>query len=258
MSNSPRLVAIVLLAVVLAGASVFPHEALAQGLRGPEHGGLGPQPGRAGIGIGVPPSSPLPYGVRPSGIYPPLGHYGPYGPGSPFGPARPFHYRPGDDIRLYQWYREQLDWPDRYGINPLHQDDVYNHLRRSRPTPAPPPLQPGSLPTAAAPPRRSTGAAEPQIAAEAVTAQLRDSAERLDRSLVRRGEQAAAWRAALAPQKIIHNIAAGNDPRQLGGLLLAYDRVLANSEPRWLMRADGFVQTRHWLRQYIEIAPQRP
>lgn len=250
MSRSPRPSAVLLLAVVLAGLSVFTPEALAQGLRGSERDGLGTQRGRADIGIGVPPSSPLPYGVRPSGIFPPLGYRGPYGPGSPFGPARPFHYRPGDYQRLYQWYRQDLDRPDRYGINPLHQNDVYNHLRGSQPAPVTP-LLPGNAPGAVAPPPRSAGTAEQPIPAEAVAALLRDSAERLDRSLVRRGEQAAAWRAALTPQKIINNIAAGDDPRQLRGLLLAYDSVLANSEPRWLMRADGFVETRQWLKQYI-------
>lgn len=258
MSNSTRLVAVFLLAVVLAGLSFFTPEAWAQGLRGSEHQGLGTWRGRADIGIGVPPSSPLPYGVRPSGIFPPLGYRFSYGPDSPFGPARPFHYRPGDDLHRYQWYRQQLDRPDRYGINPLHQNDVYNHLRSTRPTPAPTPLLPGSAPQAAAPPPRSAGITEQPVPAEAVAALLRDSAARLDRSLVRRGEQAAAWRADLAPQTIIKSIDSGDDPRQLGGLLLAYDRVLAHSEPRWLMRADGFVQTRHWLRQYIGAAPPRP
>lgn len=258
MSSSTRLVAIFLLAVVLAGLSVLSQEALAQGLRRSEHQGLGTWRGRADIGIGVPPSSPLPYGVRPSGIFPPLGYRDPYGPGGPFGPARPFHYRPGDDLHRYQWYRQQLDRPDRYGTNPLHQNDVYNHLRGSQSSPVPTPLLPGSAPQTAVPPPRSAGITEQPIPAEAVAALLRDSAARLDRSLVRRGEQAAAWRADLAPQTIIKSIATGDDPRQLGGLLLAYDSVLANSEPRWLMRADGFVQTRHWLRQYVEVAPQRP
>lgn len=234
--------------------------------------------GRRGvsISIGVQPSSPIIYGVRPSQIYPPIGFYDPYAavvPGIPYAyrdypyayhdyPYAYHDYRAQYYDRLNQQYSAQLDAQHQYRVDPLHQSNVHRYLRGLSvpPLDAPPP-QVSIEPFAG----QGYGDAVVQTPApvqmpqDDLATMLRSAAARLSEQLSRRGEEGEIWRDYLGPDTIIDAIDQGRDPRELGTLLLNYDGVLSNTELRWVLRTKGFAETRQLLRQYIqgasEIAP---
>lgn len=213
--------------------------------------GYGGRWGGIELGIGVRPSSPVPYGVRPSQIFPPIG-VRPYGFG---GPIVPFGFRDTQADyydRLYRQYRAELDSPYRYGIDPRPQAG-FNELQRRW---AAPPLS-VVPPVATIEPFPHAGEIDPRqpagapLSLEEVAAQLRSAAQRLSVALSRRGEEGQIWSDYLAPDTIIDVLAEGTDPRELGTLLNNYDGVVSNGSLRWVMRTDGFAETRQWLHQYL-------
>jgi hypothetical protein len=224
-----------------------------------ESWGRGPfgRPGGVSIDIGVQPSSPLFYGVRPSQVFPPLGldyRFGAVAPALPLGYR---DYRADYYDRLYLQYQAQLDAVSPYRVDPLHQSNIYSYLRSL----SVPPLD-GNPPVVAIEPFAVGGGhgdyaphAAPSdsstLAPADVAELLRDAAQRLEVALARRGEEGAIWRDYLAPDRIIQAVDEQLDPRELGTLLLNYDGVLANSDLRWVMRSDGFAQTRQLLRHYL-------
>lgn len=212
--------------------------------------GYGGRWGRFELGIGVGPSSPV-YGVRPSQIFPPLG-VRPYGFG---GPVVPFGFRDTEADyydRLYRQYRAELDSPYRYGIDPRPQAG-FNELQRRWALPPLSVVPPVAtieplLPPGVVDPRQPAGA---PLSVEEVASRLRNAAERLSVALARRGEEGQIWSDYLAPDKILRALDEGTDPRELGTLLSNYDGVVSNGSLRWVMRTDGFSETRQWLHQYL-------
>jgi hypothetical protein len=212
--------------------------------------GYGGRWGGIELGIGVRPSSPV-YGVRPSQIFPPIG-VRPYGFG---GPVVPFGFRDtrADYYdRLYRQYRAELDSPYRYGIDPRPQAG-FNELQRSWAVPPLSVVPPVAtiepfLPPGEVDPRQPAGAT---LSVEEVAAQLRSAAQRLSVALARRGEEGQIWSDYLAPDTILRVLDEGTDPRELGTLLSNYDGVVGNGSLRWVMRTDGFAETRQWLHQYL-------
>lgn len=212
--------------------------------------GYGGRWGGIELGIGVRPSSPI-YGVRPSQIFPPLG-VRPYGFG---GPVVPFGFRDtrADYYdRLYRQYRAELDSPYRYGIDPRPQAG-FNELQRRW---AVPPLS-VMPPVATIEPFEHPGEFDPgqpagvSLSVEEVASYLRAAAQRLSVALARRGEEGQIWSDYLAPETIVRVLDEGTDPRELGPLLNNYDGVVSNGSLRWVLRTDGFAETRQWLHQYL-------
>jgi|GEM_PF-1809539 len=212
--------------------------------------GYGGRWGGIELGIGVRPSSPV-YGVRPSQLYPPTG-VRPYGFG---GPVVPFGFRDTQADyydRLYRQYRAELDSPYRYGIDPGPQAG-FNELQRRWAVPplsvVPPVATIEPYPHAGEiNPRQPAGAS---LSLEEVAAQLRSAAQRLSIAFSRRGEEGQIWSDYLAPDTILRVLDEGSDPRELGTLLNNYDGVVSNGSLRWVMRTDGFAETRQWLHQYL-------
>ena len=213
--------------------------------------GYGGRWGGIELGIGVRPTSPVPYGVRPSQIFPPIG-VRPYGFG---GPVVPFGFRDAQADyydRLYRQYRAELDFPYRYGIDPRPQAG-FNELQRRW---AVPPLS-VVPPVATIEPFPQAGEIDPRqpagapLSLEEVAAQLRSAAQRLSVALSRRGEDGQIWSDYLAPETIVRVLDEGTDPRELGVLLNNYDGVVSNGSLRWVLRTDGFAETRQWLHQYL-------
>jgi len=212
--------------------------------------GYGGRWGGIELGIGVRPSSPV-YGVRPSQIFPPLG-VRPYGFG---GPVVPFGFRDTEiDYydRLYRQYRAELDSPYRYGIDPRPQAG-FNELQRRW---AVPPLS-VVPPVATIEPFQAAGDGDARqpggttLSMEEIASYLQSAAERLSAALARRGEEGQIWHDYLAPDAILRVLAEGSEPHELGALLSNYDGVVSNGSLRWVMRTDGFAETRQWLHQYL-------
>ncbi len=212
--------------------------------------GYGGRWGGFELGIGVRPSSPVPYGVRPSQIFPPIG-VRPYGFG---GPVVPFGFRDAQADyydRLYRQYRAELDSPYRYGIDPRPQAG-FNELQRRW---AVPPLNVIPPVVTIEPFADGSGefaqTAEAPLSVDELAQLLRSSAQRLSLALSRRGEEGQIWSDYLAPDTIVRVLDEGSDPRELGALLNNYDGVVSNGQLRWVMRTDGFAETRQWLHQYL-------
>jgi hypothetical protein len=170
-------------------------------------------------------------------------------------------YRSEYQLRVLQAHRAQLEFAEAIGrisplgINPLHQDDVYRRFGSGDSMPYNYPALPqsplGYLDENAFGPVAESGASAdwPAVTPEnlaAVSDQLVLSARRLDQSLARRGEEGDLWRQYLSTELIVASDQQPLTDSQWIKVLQNFDGVVANGDLRWVMRSDGFAETRQW------------
>lgn len=232
--------------------------------RGGQWGGLGVAPSRIDITIGVPPSHPYPIGVHPSQIIPspfPYNGHRAWG-GVAIGGYR--DYRSEYNLRVLQAHRDQLEFAEALGliaprgIDPLHQDEVYrrfgsgsvmNETHVLPQSPLDPMARDAFDSEAFDSPVQSAADDWPIVTPEnlaAISDQLIQSARRLDESLSRRGEEGDVWRQYLSTEVIVASNEQPLTDSEWIKVLQNFDGVLANGDLRWVMRSDGFAETRQW------------
>jgi hypothetical protein len=232
---------------------------------GPWGGGFGVAPSRIELSIGVPPSFPHRIGV-------PSGHFGP----APF----PHHghvpfvggfpdYRSLYTLRVLQSHQAQMEFAAGLErmlplpVQPLHQDEVYRRFgsdgtmgRDLHSLPQSPlGFSADENGLAGQADQRDLGTAWPVVTTDdlnAILAQMVQSARRLDQSLARRGEEGDVWRQYLSTDLI-----AAADQHPLADsewikVLQNFDGVVANGDLRWVMRSDGFAETRQWISAWVD------
>jgi hypothetical protein len=91
--------------------------------------------------------------------------------------------------------------------------------------------------------------------AKGITQELVAAATRLDRAIARRGEEGDVWRSYLSTQSLIRIAEQPTAAVDLIAIVQNYDGVVANGNLRWVMRSDGFAETRQWLRAFISAHP---
>lgn len=224
---------------------------LGGGFRG---GGFGVAPSRIDLSIGVPPSFPYPIGVRPGYfIPPPIARYG-YDP--TFG-GYP-DYRSQYTLRVLRAHQAQLGYAEaigltsriggNLGVNPLYQDEMDQRFSRG-----------GSMLGDRREYSRATLKSEldtqwPTVTAEgisAITDQLIQAARRLDQALAGRGKQVDIWREYLSTELIVAVDRQPLTESQWTSVLRNFDGVVANGDLRWVMRSDGFAETRQWAGELV-------
>jgi len=209
------------------------------------------------LSIGVPPSFPYPIGVPPSHlIHPP---FSPYGHAPAIGGYR--DYRSEYNLRVLQAHHAQLEFAQSLGlisplgVNPLHQDEVYRRLGSGETIPQHFPVLPRSPlgylgENSWGPVAESDAVADwPAVTPEdldAISDRLVRSARRLDQSLARRGEQGDVWRQYLSTESIVASAQQPLTDSEWIKVLQSFDGVVANGDLRWVMRSDGFAETRQW------------
>ncbi|HBJ33911.1 MAG TPA: hypothetical protein DDZ51_03910 [Planctomycetaceae bacterium] len=243
--------------VILCGSfSGLPQLARAQGFFfGPGYGpGYGPAPGwrprgwaagygvapsRIDISIGVAPSFPHPIGVPPSHFFP-----------------QPFpDYRSQYTLRVLQSHQAQLEFAETLGlisplgVRPLDPAEVYHQfggaglMRSQEHVLSQRPLDHSGL-----------DGEWPDVTAEGIQAisdQMIQSARRLDETLARRGEEGDVWRQYLSTAMIVASDQQPLADAQWVKVLQNFDGVVANGDLRWVMRSDGFAETRHWVNAWV-------
>lgn len=98
------------------------------------------------------------------------------------------------------------------------------------------------------------GEGQPSAPAKNLPAALRAAANRLSSSLSRRRGDGDVWLDYLSPGRIIAAIDQGLPPENVSELLQNFDGVVSNPELRSIATADGFSDTRRFLRQWVETA----
>lgn len=176
-------------------------------------GGFGVAPSRIHISIGVPPTFPFPIGVAPGHfIPPPVSRFG-YDAWSGGYPD----YRSQYNLRIEQEHQASLRFSGGSLVRPILQSD----------------------PHADWPAVTSQGVA-------AVSGQMIQAARRLDQSLARRGEEGDVWRQYLSTELIVASDQQPLTDAEWINVLQNFDGVVANGDLRWVMRSDGFAETRQW------------
>lgn len=245
-----------------------------------------------GAPIGVGPSFPYPIGVYPGhpmvGI-PPTPFYGPHFPNAfsnPYPSAGGYRdYRHEYNMRLADAYRAQMEIAAAYAANPMPQAEIERYLKslsgRSdgefRPgfgggpginaaIGTPHHIVPGTgLPGSWGP--NADGDLRPDViptdvaTADQIADSLRGSATRLDAALKRRGEEGQLWRDYLRLETILATVSHpafsvdAVDPDesvQLGQAVNQFDGIVVAGDFRHIMRADGFAETRYWLKRLVD------
>lgn len=181
-------------------------------------GGFGVAPSRIHISIGVPPSFPFPIGVAPGHFVPP----------------------PVSRFRYDAWSGPFPDYRSQYNLRIQQEHQAMQGFSSSNA--AQPIIQ--SHPHADWPAVTSAGVA-------AVSDQMIQSARRLDESLARRGEEGDVWRQYLSTELIVASDQQPLSDAQWINALRNFDAVVANGDLRWVMRSDGFAETRQWLNAWV-------
>ncbi len=232
---------------------------------GPWGGGFGVAPSRIDITIGVPPSFPHNIGVPPGHFIPPPF---PYHGNFPFVGGFP-DYRSQYTLRVLQSHQAQMEFAEALGmlsplgVQPLHQDEVYRRFgadgsmgrdRNSLPQSPSDFSANGDISAAPVVPR-DPDTQWPAVTKEdlnAISDQMVQAARRLDQSLARRGEEGDIWRQYLSTDLIAVSSQQPLAEAEWIKVLQNFDGVVANSELRWVMRSDGFAETRQWVSTWID------
>jgi len=200
-----------------------------QGFPGQGWHGWGVPRASIDISIGVWPSHPYAIGVPRGGFFSPW-------------PASVYpDYRAEYNLRIEQSHQAQLraielgaaglpGWP-----HPLHQAYIHGQLSGPGESLGEP------LPNAELP------------SAERIAQELVLAATRLDLALARRGEEGEAWRSYLSTQSLMHIADSSDTADDLITIVQNYDGVVANGNLRWVMRSDGFAETRQWLQAFVSV-----
>jgi hypothetical protein len=228
---------------------------------GPGYGAA--PPWRVDLSIGVPPSFPYPIGVPQSHLIHP--RFSPHGHYPPIGTYR--DYRLEYNLRVLQAHQAQLEFAQSLGlisplgVNPLHQDEVYRRLGSGETMPHHFPALPRSAlgylgehslgPDAESDAVADWRAVTPEDLA-AISDQLILSARRLDQSLTRRGEEGDVWRQYLSTESIVASDRQPLTDSEWTKVLQNFDGVVANGDLRWVMRSDGFAETRQWASAWVK------
>jgi hypothetical protein len=77
------------------------------------------------------------------------------------------------------------------------------------------------------------------------------AARRLDNALARRGEEGDIWRRYLSTELIVASREQPLSDSEWTQVLQSFDGVVANSDLRWVMRSDGFAETRQWVSTWV-------
>jgi hypothetical protein len=242
-----------------------------------------------GTPLGVPPSFPFPIGVYPGhplvGI-PPAPFYGPHFPGG-YSHAFPQRdgfrdYRHEYNLRMAEAYRIQMQIAAAYSGNPMPQAEIERYLRSSAypsngdfgpgfnampdwnaaiGSPRPfggEALRPDAWPQNFDDPIGPVAVPPRDVTLRQMTDSLRQSASRLDAALNRRGDDGQVWRDYLRLETILAavshpNTEVGSDvAAELARAVNHFDGVVAAGDLRHIMRADGFSETRFWLKRLVD------
>jgi len=232
---------------------------------GPWGGGFGVAPSRIDVTIGVPPGFPHNIGVPPGYFIPPPF---PYHGNFPFVGGFP-DYRSQYTLRVLQSHQAQMEFAEALGmvsplgVQPLHQDEVYRRFGADGSMGRDPHFLPqspldfsGDRDVSAAPVvPRDPDAAWPAVTKEglnAISDQMVQAARRLDQSLARRGEEGDIWRQYLSTDLIAASNQQPLAEAEWIKVLRNFNGVVANSDLRWVMRSDGFAETRQWVSAWID------
>ena len=98
------------------------------------------------------------------------------------------------------------------------------------------------------------GEGQPSGPVKDLTEALHAAANRLSISLSRRRDDGDVWLDYLSPRRIIAAIDQGLPAENVSELLQNFDGVVSNPELRSIATADGFSDTRRFLRQWVEAA----